>query len=258
MRSTVRPSGSTMRSPRCGLHELAAVGHRRGDHRHLQRRDRELVLADGHAPDVDGAVGGRDDAPVARARRWPRARRAAGRPRPARPKPRRSMYFFIVGLPSFSPTSPNTVLTELRQRLGERDVAEGLAAVVVQRDARDRLAVAPADARVGLVAARVDGGDRGDDLERRARRVARLRGAVRAAGRRLSRLSARERALVLDRVGVVAGDRRHHLDRAGARVERDDRALAPAELLQRDALRARVERREQVVALLLGARAAGR
>ena len=30
-----------------------------------------------------------------------------------RPKPRRSMYFFILALPSFSPISPNTVLTDL-------------------------------------------------------------------------------------------------------------------------------------------------
>ena len=29
-----------------------------------------------------------------------------------RPKPRRSMYFFIVALPSFSPISPKTVLTD--------------------------------------------------------------------------------------------------------------------------------------------------
>ena len=38
------------------LHELAAVGDRRGDLRHLQRHDRELVLADRHAPDVDDAA----------------------------------------------------------------------------------------------------------------------------------------------------------------------------------------------------------
>ena len=36
-----------------GLHPHAAVGDRRGDGRHLQRRDQQLVLADRHAPDVD-------------------------------------------------------------------------------------------------------------------------------------------------------------------------------------------------------------
>ena len=212
-----------------------------GDHRHLQRRDRELVLADGHAADVDRAVGGGDDAPALRARRWPRARRAGGRPRRARPKPRRSMYFFIVALPSFSPISPNTVLTDFVSASVSVMSPKRLALVVVEGNARDALAVAPADARVGRVAARVDGGDRRDDLEGRARRIARLRGAVQQRGV-LVAVERVELLLVLDRVGVIAGNRGHDPDRARARVQRDDGALAPAELLQGDALRGRVER----------------
>ena len=58
------------------LHPHAAVGDRRRDRRHLQRRDEQLVLADRHAPDVDlRASVGDSSRPPRRARRW----RAAGR-----------------------------------------------------------------------------------------------------------------------------------------------------------------------------------
>ena len=46
MRSTVRPSASTIRLGEARLHPHAAVGDRRRDRRHLQRRHAQALLAD--------------------------------------------------------------------------------------------------------------------------------------------------------------------------------------------------------------------
>ena len=157
------------------------------------------------------------------------------------------MYFCIVAPPSCSPTSAHTVLTEFVSAsvsvIGPKSSAE-----VVQRHARDDLAVAAAHRAVRGVAPGVDRGQRGDDLERRARWIAGLRHAVQQRRVRVG-VQAAEEAARGQLPGVEARVRGEGLDRARARVERDDRALAGGQAVERRALGARVERRAQVVAV---------
>ena len=135
----------------------------------------------------------------------------------------------------------------VHERFGEGDLAEALVLVVGQREAGDEHAVAAADGRFGRVAAGVDGGRGGDDLEGRAGGVAVLGGAV----------DERPGAAVLDvgyarreaqGVGFVGGVGDHHLHRPGARVERDDRAVVFAEGALGDPLGGRVECGDDLVA----------
>ncbi len=60
------------------------------------------------------------------------------------------MYFCIVRAPTSSPTCAQTVFTEFVNAVVRSMVAEGLAAGVVQRDARDLDAVAAVDGAVRL------------------------------------------------------------------------------------------------------------
>ena len=89
------------------------------------------------------------------------------------------------------------------------------------------------------------------DLERRARRVEAVGGAVqqrrgRAAG---GADVVDPPEVALDQVRVVGRPRGHHQQLPVARVERDHRAALARELLHRHALRARLDRQPDVVAL---------
>ena len=163
------------------------------------------------------------------------------------PNPSRSMYFCIVEPPSFSPTSAQTVLTEPVSAAVRRDVAVARAAEVAQRPPGDDLGAATADGRRRAVATAVDRRDRRHDLERRAGRIARLGRIVEVA-----RVPPPGRGAT-PALGSNARCRRHHLDRPGARIERHDRARAAGQLGERDPLRLGIQRRENVVALLLAA-----
>ena len=107
------------------------------------------------------------------------------------------------------------------------------------------------EARVDRVLARVERGRARHDLEGRARRVEAVGGAVqqrrgRAAG---GADVVDPREVALDQVRVVGRPRGHHQHLPGARVERDHRAALARELLHRHALRARLDRQPDVVAL---------
>ena len=124
----------------------------------------------------------------------------------------------------------------VRQRERQVDVAEVLAAEVVERHAGDRLAVLAAHARVGLVAPRVERRGGGDDLHRRARRIAVLGRAVDERGVLRVAVELREAGRVVDRVRVVARHRGHRQHGARAHVQRDERALVAGRLDRGDGL----------------------
>ena len=109
---------------------------------------------------------------------------------------------------------------------------------------------APLEDRVRRRGAGVERRRRGHDLEGRARRVERLDRPVRQHGR----VGLVELVLVArNGVRVVAGRARHHPDRAGRRLDRDDGA-GPAgrlELIGRELLGRRVEGGDDVAALAL-------
>ena len=77
---TVRPSGSTIAVGEVRRHQLAAVGDRGDDHRHLQRRDRRACP--GRSPCGRRRLVGSSAAsrpPVSSARRWRSSRRPGSR-----------------------------------------------------------------------------------------------------------------------------------------------------------------------------------
>ena len=222
------------------LHPHAAVADRLRDRGHLERRDQQLVLPDRHPADVDLARIGRQQAPArpvlaARHHLLVRVvhRRILVEPELLHVVAHRALAELLADL------GPDGV-DGVRERRREVDVAEVLAAEVVQRRPRDHLAVLAADARVGLVAAGVERGGGRDGLHRRARREP-------ALGRAVERLGVR-------RIGRVERRRgRHHAHRAGLHVERDDGAGPARELLVGDLLGLRHERGAQVVAHVLRA-----
>ena len=130
------------RGRRGRLHQRAAVGHGRGDHRHLQRRREQAVLADRHAPDVDASGSSAATNAPARRENTPLGARSLGgqvdrrRARRSRSAP---CTRCIVSPPSFSPTSAHTVLTEFVSASVSGIVPKLLVAEVVQRRAGDRL-----------------------------------------------------------------------------------------------------------------------
>ena len=145
----------------------------------------------------------------------------------------------------------NTELTEYWSAVARREVPERARRVEVV----DALAVGDAVARieerrVGRVAVRLERGGERHDLERRARRVEPLRGAVheRRGGAALGGDRADLAEAVLDEVRVVARRGRHHEQLPAARIEGGDGAAGAAELLERDPLGAEVERRDDGVA----------
>ena len=224
--STVRPSRSTTRVGQVRLHQLAAVGHRGGDLGHLQRRGLQAALADRHAPEVDEARRRRDRVArrVGRDDRRPTSSPWGSRAAACASKPKRSMYSFMVALPSFSPTWANAVLTDLASAVlrsiwpksSLKSLASGtpeilLAAVAVDRRAAARTAPVSI-AAVEVTTLNVEPGASPN--------------CTRAVDQRLVARRPcwpRELALVGDRVGVVGRRRGHHLDRARARVQRDRR-----------------------------------
>ncbi len=148
--------------------------------------------------------------------------------------------------------SPSQRLGDLRpdrvHRVGERrrqvDRTERLVVVIGQRDAGDRHRRLAVDDRVGRVLAGVDRGRRGDDLERRTRRIAPLDRAV-----DLALIAAWRQGMqrVVGRIGV------HRQHGAVLRIERHHRADPAGQLLLGDRLGLGVERRVHVVADLMAA-----
>ena len=118
------------------------------------------------------------------------------------------------------------------------------------------LPLLPSTTEPGWKRARVERRGGGDHLHRRARRIAVLR---RAVDERRVRLVRRQLAEVaLQRVRVVGGRGGEHAHRAGVDVDGHDGALAAAERVDGGALRAGVERRAHVEALLAAARGSTR
>ena len=120
-----------------------------------------------------------------------------------------------------------------------------------------RVAVEPVSA---VELAGVEGRGGGHDLHRRARLVGPLRRPV-DQRRRLSLLQLTGDLRISQVIWVEAGDRGHHLDRPGRRLDRHHRPAEPAgarrgrdrrlQLLDRELLGAGVQGDRQVVALLL-------
>ena len=148
------------------------------------------------------------------------------------------MYFAIVCLPSFSPTDAHAVLTECVS--ASVSVIWPKFSLPKLRSGTPEIGLRflPLTVESGVKRAAVHRRDRRDDLERRPGRVAGLRRAVEQRRVRVA-VEPGELARLRDVVRVVAGHRRHGLDRAGLRVERDDGALAAVEPLERGALGAR-------------------
>ena len=159
------------------------------------------------------------------------------------------MYSNSVSLPSCWPSWPNQVLTELVSAVSRaiapksspKSFASGVpfdferARRVDRRFRRDRAAVQP--------------GRGGHDLEGRARRVEALGRPVEQ--RRFDFVGVQLLEFVGDPVRVVRRVRGHHLDRAGARFDRDHGAEARfLEVGQRDPLRFGVDVGDDVVAFL--------
>ena len=147
---------------------------------------------------------------VARTRRSPRAGRRAGRAaallveaEPVHVLAHRLLAELLADL------RPHRV-DRVGQRGREVIVPKSSPPELLQRHARDRLVVARrSSTRVRRELARVERGDRGHDLERRAGRVARLRRAVEQR-RALGLVAARRTCARAHAVGVVVGTLSHH------------------------------------------------
>ena len=165
-------------------------------------------------PACPGPSGRRACASSGRRARTPSARRTASRAaassRSRTSSPARGSRF----APSFLPMLQKTALIECSKAVDEVDVAERLGPVWSGSAFVDLLAVLGAVAgvverRVGRVDAAIERRRRGDDLERRARRVEALRGAVQERRRlgvhgALRRLDLRVAVRLLDQVRVEA------------------------------------------------------
>ena len=221
------------------LQPHAAVADRLRDRGHLQRRGEQVALADRDAADVDGVVGHRDElTALAHARRRHLLVGVVHR-RLRVEAEALHVALHRAAAELLADRRPDRV-DGVRQRERQVDLAVVLAAEVVQRHAGDRLAVGAVDARVGPVAAAVERGRRGDDLHRRARRIAVLRRAVDERGVLLVAVEPRERPAVAEPVRVVARVRRHRQHASRLRAERDQRApvAGALERVERDLLRA--------------------
>ena len=117
------------------------------------------------------------------------------------------MYSPIVCLPSFSPTSAHTVLTELVSAKVRSMSPKSSPPKLFSGTPEIFLPFLPLTRESGRVLARVERGGGGHRLHRRARRIARLRRAVddrrvRLVGRELLELVARRRARWGRRTGL--------------------------------------------------------
>ena len=192
--------------------------------RHLQRRHRQPLLADGSAGDVDWCVRARAAGRCGRGR-TARPRRRAGRSCGSVKNPNSLIVFSAWSAPSFWPTWANTVLTDwvsaVLRSIGRSSrvpaLQSGWNSSVMQARAVDQRVMG----RVQLAFERRRGGH---GLERRSRRVQALGGAVQERCAAVGRISGR--SSVTTRVGVE-GRRGVHRDHpAGARLDRDHRADA--------------------------------
>ena len=153
------------------LHAHAAVGDRRRDRRHLQRRHEQALLADTDAADVDAAGVRRDDLVALDVEDAARAHLAVGivHRRVGVEAEARHVVRHRLATELLGDLRPDRV-DGVRQRVGQRDRAELLVGEVRQRRAGDddrRLAV---DERVRRELAAVERRRRRDDLHRRAGR----------------------------------------------------------------------------------------
>src|SRR6188472_81645 len=234
-----------------GAHEDAGVADCPGDHRHLERRHEHALLAEGHPPGVDVRVPLRipELALVVEPARVPLAVRRLERGALVEAELLRLVEDSLR--PERLAHVAEDRVDGVLERSREREPPERPARVEVV----DALPVG--DAVAGVVelglrgeAVRLERRRRRDDLERRARRIETLRGAVdewsggAAVGCDLRDLP----EVVLDEIRVVARRRGHDEEPPVARVDRRDRAARPAELLERDLLPVEVERRHDGVA----------
>ena len=228
-----------------------------GDHRHLQRRDEQPALADRHAADVDAVARRRRRSARRRGTRTPRdARSLGGRSTSARLRRSRSAPCTrcIVSLPSFSADLGPDRVDRVRQRRRERDRRRSpgrrscsaarprSSSATCRRPATVLACTRPLSiAAAAVTTLNVEPGGYWPCVVR-----------LTAPSPLLQR---RGVARVAQLVGVERRVARHDADLRRSRLERDDRAALPAERLERRALRARVERRAQLVALRLACRA---
>ena len=162
-----------------GPHHDAVVRDRRGDHRHLQRRHEQPLLAEREPARIDVGVLLRVEElrPLVEAARRALVRRRLERRRRVEAEALRVLDELLRAelLADVAEDRVDRVL----QRRAQVEAAERRGRVVVVDALAVDLAVAGVDeARRGREAARVDRGRGGDDLEGRARRVEAGGGAV--------------------------------------------------------------------------------
>ena len=238
------------------FHDYALVANRRRDHRHLFRRRQHPLLAE------------REPARVDLSRRVVRVVEpavlveAAGRALVAGRLERRVLVEAELLRRAEDAARADRLadlaedrIDRVLERLQEVHRAEALGPALVA-EVLHLLAVLDAvalveEARVDRVLARVERCGARDHLEGRSRRVQAVGGPVQQRrGRPAGGADVVDPPEVaFDQVRVVGRPRGHHEQLPVARVERDHRAALACELLHRHALRARLDRQPDVVAL---------